>query len=252
MKAERDPDYLEVNKKHWDITAKRNYPEKAEFLRWIRDNEPYLEKIEPKIFPYLQKIKGKKIIVPQFGDALALLACAKRGAIVTGVDFSSEQVRLARESAKYCKVNVTLVKADWEHLPKSVPINYFHFAVAECGIFVWMKNLDAWMKNAYRVLRTGGRLVVTDFHPFELITEQKEGKTVVKRSYFDQCQAINHLASSKDAPPSAEFLWKLSDIVNAAIAAGLRIDRIEEFCYREKTVKAALVPTDFLIVATKK
>jgi hypothetical protein len=71
---------VEINREHWDAIAKRGDPKKAEYLRLIRDDYPYLEKMEPKIFPYLQKIQGKKIIVPQFGDALVLLACAKSGA----------------------------------------------------------------------------------------------------------------------------------------------------------------------------
>jgi SAM-dependent methyltransferase len=212
---------------------------------------PYLEKIEPKIFPYLQDITGRRIIVPQFGDGLVMLACAKSGAIVTGVDISSEQVELAKEGADYCGVHLTLVKADWQDLPKKVPRDHFDLVVTECGIFIWIKDLDAWMKNAYRVLKKRGRLVVSDFHPFNLVSERKGEKVVIERSYFDQNHPINHLASEENDPPSLEFLWKLSDIINAAIEAGFRIDRVEEFYVAEETKRIPLVPTDFLLTATK-
>jgi ubiquinone/menaquinone biosynthesis C-methylase UbiE len=248
-------DYVEINRKHWNAIAKRSDKQKAQYLRLIRDDRSYLEKIEPRIFPYLQKIQGKKIIIPQFGDALVLLACAKRGAIVTGVDFSREQIRLAEKEAKYCNVKATLMEADWQNLPENVPDNFYDLAVAECGIFIWIESLDAWMKNTYRVLKTKGKMVVTDFHPFSLITEQKQGRTVVKRSYFSQGHPINHLASDaskENAPPSAEFLWKLSDIINAAIEAGFRINRIEEFRVKQDAEDVSLIPTDFLLVATKK
>lgn len=89
-----------------------------------------------KTGPYLKHIKGKRIIVPQFGDSLAMLACAKKGAIVTGVDLSSEQVRLARKAAKYIGVDVELVEADWQDLPRSISKNYFDLVVTECGIFI--------------------------------------------------------------------------------------------------------------------
>lgn len=245
------PDYAQINKKHWDEIAKRDNPRRAEFLRKIRDNYPYLEEIEPKISPYLRSIKGKRVIVPQFGDGAVMLACAKRGGIVTGVDLSSEQVRLAKEGADYCRVHLTLVEADWQHLPKGVPRDHFDLAVTECGIFIWIRDLDAWMKNAYCVLKKSGRLVVTDFHPLNLIAEEKEGKTIIERSYFEQEHPINHLASEENDPPSLEFLWKLSDIVNAAITAGFRIDRIEEFYTEKEPGKIPLIPTDFLLAATK-
>jgi hypothetical protein len=111
------------------------------------------------------------------------------------------------------------------------------------------------MKSTHRVLKTKGKMVVTDFHPFSLITEQKQGKLVVKRSYFHQRHPIDHLASGpseKNAPPSAEFLWKLSDIINAAIQAGFQINRIEEFRAKQGSEGLSLIPTDFLLVATKK
>jgi ubiquinone/menaquinone biosynthesis C-methylase UbiE len=148
-------------------------------------------------------------------------------------------------------VHLTLVEADWQHLPKSVPRENFDFAVTECGVFIWIRDLDAWMRNAYSVLKKGGRLVVTDFHPLSLIAEGKGRKTTIERSYFEQKHPINHLASEESDPPSHEFLWKLSDIVNAAIGSGFRIDRIEEFYVVKEPEKVPLIPTDFLLTATR-
>lgn len=218
-------------------------------LKEIRDGTPYLEKWEPKIGPYLKHIRGKRIIVPQFGDGLVMLACAKKGAVVTGVDFSKEQVRLAKEAATYCRVNVNLVEADWQNLPKNIPNNHFDLAVTECGIFIWIKNLDAWMRNAYRVLKTGGELIVSDFHPLSMIADEKDGKVTFDRSYFDQNPKIYQ--PEENTPPAVEFLWKLCDIINAAIRAGFQIDCVEEYYVEKEAKKVPRLPTDFLLVATK-
>jgi len=177
-----------------------------------------------------------------------MLACAKRGAIVTGVDFSSEQVRLAREAAAYCGVNVNLVEADWQNLPESVSNNYFDLVVTECGIFIWTKNLDAWMRSAYRVLKNDSKLIVSDFHLISMIAELEDGKVAFRRSYFDQNPEI--CQSEEDASPSIEFRWKLSDIINATIQAGFRVDRVEEF-YIEEPADIPFIPNNFLLVATK-
>ena len=250
MATESYSDYVQVNKKHWNAIARHSNPERRKNMKLIRDGYPYLENIEPKISPYLQDIKGKDIIVPQFGDGLVMLACAKKGAHVTGVDISTEQIRLAKQGAQYCGVDIALVEADWQKLPKKIRDNSFDIAVTECGVFIWIKSLEAWMKNAYRVLRKGGRLIVSDFHPLSLCTEGSEGKSIVfTRSYFDQTPQVRH---EKGKPPSIEFTWKLSDIINAAVGAGFHIDHTEEYYVKEKAAKVPMIPTDFLIAATRK
>jgi len=249
MQPEDLRNYVRINKRHWDAIATRDWNKKLEELRQVKEDASYIEKWEPKIASYLNEIAGKKIIVPQFGDGHLMLACAKRGAIVTGVDLSSEQVRLAGEAAAYCGVKVDLVEADWRDLPKSVPDSCFDLAVTECGIFMWIQNLDAWMKNACRVLKTGGKLIVSDFHPISMIVEWKDGKMTFRRSYFDQSPEF--CESERDIPPSVEFRWKLCDIVNAAIRAGFKIDCLEEYRVAGKMKLCPFIPTDFLLVATK-
>jgi SAM-dependent methyltransferase len=251
MKHGDSRDYVQINKMHWDAWARRDWSYKAERLRQIRDGESYLENVEPKLAPYLRNIKGKKVVVPQFGDGLVMLACAKKGALVTGVDLSSEQVRLARQAAAYCGVNVNLVEGDWQNLPKSVPASHFDLAVTECGTFCWIGNPEAWMKSAYKVLKRGGKLAVSDFHPLSIIADEKDGEVSFRKSYFDQ-RPSRYEPEEKGVPPGVEFVWRLSDIINAAIRAGFTIERVEEFYNEEKSKKAPLLPTDFLLVATKK
>jgi len=240
-----------MNKRHWDAIALRDWPKKADLRKQIRDGLPYLEQMEPKLSSHLGVVIGKKVIVLQFGDALVLLALAKKGALVTGVDLSSEQIRLAKESADYCDVDVKLVEADCQNLPESIPNNHFDLAIAECGIFIWIENLDAWMRNAYKALRKGGRLIVSDFHPLSICTKGwREGEAVTfTRSYFDQQPQV---CQEENVPPSIEFLWKLSDVISAAIQAGFNIDHVEEYYVKEKVKGTPLIPTDFLLVATKK
>jgi SAM-dependent methyltransferase len=242
-------DYFQFNRKHWNVWARRDWPYKKDRLKQIKDGGPYLEDFEPKLAPYLSDIRGKKVIVLQFGDGLVLLACAKKGAVVAGVDFCREQIRLVEEAAKYCNVNVNLVEADCQNLPESIPTEYFDLAVAECGIFGWIWNLYAWMQNAYKVLKHGGKLAVSDFHPLSATAEEKEGKVIFRRSYFDQNPEVAR--PEENVPPAVWFHWKLSDIINTAIQARFHIDCVEEYYVEKETKKVLLLPTDFLLVATK-
>lgn len=180
-------DYVKMNRLHWNALADRWWKERASLLQQVKNDSAYIEQMEPKMAPYLRKIRGKKVIVLQFGDGFVMLACAKKGALVTGIDLSSEQVRRAEKAANECGVDVKPMEADCQNLPDSIRSSNFDLAVAECGIFIWIENLDAWMRNAHRVLKKGGRLIVSDFHPFSICTQWKEGETVTfTRSYFDQ------------------------------------------------------------------
>jgi len=248
-------DHIQINKLHWDAIAIQNWPsKKAELPDIVRDPDSYLKRVEPRMFPYLRDIKGKRVIVLQFGDAHVMLACALKGAEVTGVDFSSEQVRFAREAAKFCGVDANLVEADCQNLPESIPNSYFDFAVAECGIFIWIANLDAWMRNAHHVLKRGGKLIAQDFHPISCVAKDfrakiEDGIVAFRKSYLDQSPEVHQ--PEDDRPPAVEFTWKISDVINAAVDAGFQIDHLEEF-YDRPEESLNLIPNKYLLIATKK
>lgn len=242
-------DRVRMNKQHWDAMAVRTQQKKPRLIEQIRNGAPYLEQMEPKLAPYLSDIDEKKVIILQFGDALVLLACAKKGASVMGVDLSSEQVRLARESAAYCGVEVQLVQGDCQNLPESIPELYFDLAVAEDGIFIWIENLDAWMRNTYRVLKSGGILIVSDFHPLSHCTKEENGIVTFRRSYLNQQPGIYQ--PEPNIPPAMEFYWKISDIINAAIEVGFRIDHLDEWYVGPDSEEFRLTPNYFLLLARK-
>lgn len=104
------------------------------------------------------------------------------------------------------------------------------------------------MKNVWKVLGRWGGLIVSDFHPLSLITELKNGKVTFRKSYFDQSPEV--CKPRENVPPSVEFVWKLSDIINSAIQAGFRLDRVEEF-YVDEPDGVPFIPNIFLLVATK-
>lgn len=248
-------DYIRINKLHWNAIAVQNWPRtKADLPDIVRDPDSYLERQEPYMFPYLKDIEGKRVIVLQFGDATVMLACAMKGAEVTGVDLSSEQVRLARKAAKFCGVNVKLVEADCQNLPESTPNSYFDFAIAECGIFIWIADLDAWMRNAHRVLKRDRKLLAQDFHTISWVAKDfrakiEDGIVAFRKSYLDQSPEVYQ--SEDNIPPAVEFAWKISDVINAAVDAGFQIDRLEEF-YDRPEESLNLIPNKYLLVATKK
>jgi len=175
-----------------------------------------------------------------------MLSLAKKGAEVTGVDFSQEQVRLGKISARECGVDVDLLQADCHDLSGIIPGSSFDLAVAEEGVFSWIEDLSSWMRSTYRVLREGGCLLVSDHHPItSCLTTDEEGEPRFNSSYLDHRPRI---MDNEDAPQATVFLWKISDIVNAALEAGFLIQHMDEF---SDPGAETLAPKYFLLVAKK-
>jgi len=53
-------------------------------------------------------------------------------------------------------------------------------------------------------------LILSDFHPFSTITEFRNGKTTIEKSYFNQNPRL--FKEGPDMHPTIQFLWKLSDV----------------------------------------
>jgi SAM-dependent methyltransferase len=79
-----------------------------------------------------------------------------RGARVTAVDFSPEQLATARRCQEQFDIHFGLVEANAEALP--LRDDSFDLVLSEHGVGVWCEP-DAWVAEAARVLRPGARLV---------------------------------------------------------------------------------------------
>ncbi len=97
---------------------------------------------------------------------------ARRGAAVTGLDLSAEQLATARRLATAHDVPVTFIEGNAEVLPFEDAS--FDFAISEYGAAIWC-DPDVWLREAWRVLRPGGRLVFLGHHPFAIVSTPDSG-----------------------------------------------------------------------------
>jgi len=109
----------------------------------------------------------------------------RRGAAGTGIDASPQQLATARRLAQAHGVSLGLVHGDAEATP--FEDGSFDFAISEYGAATWCEPY-AWIPEAYRLLRPGGRLVFLGMHPVALLCSPADGSgplaSSLQRPYF--------------------------------------------------------------------
>jgi SAM-dependent methyltransferase len=180
-------------------------------------------------------------------DAISL---ARRGARVVGVDFSPASLEKARALARRCEVDVEFVEADATALPADLH-NRFDLVYATIGVISWIDDLRAWMGSAAGALRGGGRLLLVDIHPLYDMLESVDPLRFDFPYAADGARAFDEPGSyaGADLPVSSTetvvYAHSLGDVVNAALAAGLRIQRLDEHLEADFDPRGdILTPTD--------
>ncbi len=97
---------------------------------------------------------------------------ARRGAKVTAIDISAEQLATARQVATEHGAEIDFIEGNAEDT--GLPDGAFDFAVSEYGASIWCPP-DKWLPEAWRLLRPGGTLVFLGNHPLSLICSPLNG-----------------------------------------------------------------------------
>ena len=136
---------------------------------------------------------GKKAI------PLALL-----GSEVTIFDISEDNKKYALEVAKEVNVNISFEVGDVLEIDLSKYGEYFDVVFMEGGVLHYFHDIDEFMQIMYSILKQGGKIICSDFHPFTKIsdvlnlqqptmdyfsTEIFEGEMAHARFYDDEIRA---------------------------------------------------------------
>ena len=111
------------------------------------------------------------------------------------------------------------------------------------------------MKILYTLLRNEGLMILSDFHPFRKCVVKKENHFELELNYFNEEIHAGELAykqyfdekEQKDFPDVSIRLYTLSEILNAVIFAGFRLQKMEE----HQGWNGENIPWEFTVVAIK-
>ena len=133
----------------------------------------------------LGDVQGQSLLHLQCHFGLDSLALVRRGAKVTGVDFSGVSIAAARELARELNLDACFVESDVYHLPSNLR-GEFDIVFASHGVLCWLPYLAAWARVVAHFLKPGGRFCLVDGHPFAMIFDEHrtDGVLTLREPYF--------------------------------------------------------------------
>lgn len=151
---------------------------------------------------------------------------ARRGAEVTALDVSPRQLSTARRLSAAHRANITFLERNAE--ATGLADGLFDFAISEYGAAIWCEP-HVWLREAWRILKPGGRLVFLGNHPMVFTATPLSGadaEFVLHRSYRDLGR-LDWTEVEID-PGGVEFNMSLSNWMRLFRTIGFAVEDYEE------------------------
>jgi SAM-dependent methyltransferase len=222
-----------ANRRRWDELARAHYGSAFYDVEGFRRGGSRLRAIELK---EIGRVKGRDLLHLQCHFGLDTLSFARLGARVTGVDFSSVAIDLARDLAVELRLDARFVRADVTKLPRSLSSS-FDIAYTSRGVLGWIPDLAKWARGIATALRPGGLFYMLEGHPVAATFDDESAAFGIRYPYFPRRSPQRYKVEGSYADRTLRFTQKydyewphaLGDVVTALADAGLRIAFIHEF-----------------------
>ena len=248
-------EYTKQHKKAWEYNAYEFWvthagtPEER-----AKEDREDPEKMLRKYARYFDRYEGVKVanICGSCGKKAVPLALL--GAEVTVFDISEENRRYAAETARAAGVPLDYVVTDVMEIDLEKYGGYFDVVFMEGGILHYFHDIDEFMRMMFSLLKPGGKMICSDFHPFTKIMDSlKLERPVI--GYFSTEIYEGEMAHARFFPeeirskmPKCSLRrYTMSEIVNSVIRSGFRLDRLDEHPAWENDQ----LPGEFTIIAYK-
>ena len=249
----------EANRKGWDAASPAWQATIEKRVDWRRCRTDPTVALDRRELGFIGQAAGKDVCVLGSGDNLAVLALSGMGARVTSVDISQAQLDTAASRAGELGLDVTFLRADVVDLG-ALGDETFDLVYTGGHVAVWVSDLKAYYAEAYRILRRGGTLVVSEYHPFRRVWRESSDRLELEHGYlergpyrYDRSESV--AGAAPGSLPSYEFRWTVADYVTALMNGGCELVAIDEFGDGEEcweTAPMTGLPGSLLLVGRKR
>lgn len=229
-------DYSIKNKKAWEYNA---------YDFWLREAglpEERAKKIaaDPigalkRYAAYFDTYEGIRVanICGSCGKKAVPLAVL--GAKVSIFDISEANRKYALELAEAAGVMVDYQVGDVLELDMKRYGSFFDVVFMEGGVLHYFHDINQFMGIMYALLKPDGKMICSDFHPFSKVMEVLDINQPIM-SYFSEDVFEGEMAHARfyeekirrQFPRCSYRKYTVSEIINAVIAAGFRLQRFDE------------------------
>jgi ubiquinone/menaquinone biosynthesis C-methylase UbiE len=223
--------YFDTNRRSWDKATpfhiQSSFYDHAAFLAGASTLKPIEENL-------LGDLEGKALLHLQCHFGQDTISLQRKGALVTGVDFSEAAIEEARRSAAQLSIPADFICCNIYDLPRLLD-KRFDIVFTSYGVIGWLPDLKSWAALINRFLKPGGRFLMAEFHPF-VWTLDSEFKGI-GYDYFNAGPIFETLSGTyadPAAPIEQEHIsWNhsLSEVFQALLNEGMHIDQFHEYDY---------------------
>ncbi|MCI4368911.1 MAG: methyltransferase domain-containing protein [Thermoplasmata archaeon] len=231
-----DRSRMRANLGKWDESVPHHVASRLYQVPAFRRGRDTLNSIEVAA---VGPVRGLSLLHLQCHFGLDTLSWARRGAKVTGVDFSPTAVVTARTLAQETGIPARFVESNIYDLPKRLK-GSFDVVYTAKGALCWLPDLDAWGRVVAHFLKPGGRFFVLDDHSAaDIYRNERETRAwELEGSYFsrepfreesDGTYAVAHAPFKNKV--SYSWVHPVSEVITALLRAGLVLEEFREFPY---------------------
>jgi len=228
-------DPIEINRQNWNERAAIHARDTSGDYRLdrFRAGEDCLHAIEAA---ELGDISGKRVLHLQCHIGRDTLCLARRGARVTGLDFSGSALDVARCLSQETGLKADFVQGTVDQAPVLTP-GPFDLVFTTWGTICWLPDMAVWAKVIASVLAPEGELYFADAHPAFNVLEDSNGKLVPTYDFQTPAdrplQFVNETTYTGDPTilshqSTREWIHSLSAVLGGLIDAGLTITMFRE------------------------
>ena len=239
-----------INRAHWDALAAAHGQDAIYDSEALIAGADSLHAAEAAgVREAVGAVAGLDVLHLQCHIGFDAISLARRGARVVGADFSPGSLEKARALARRCEVDVEFVEADATKLSAELH-NRFDLVYATIGVIPWIDDLQAWMRSAAAAMRGGGKLLLVEIHPLYLTVESLDPLRLDFPYAHDGARSYDMPGSYAGADldvaatASVEYGHSIAEVVNAALAAGLKIQRLDEHVESDHDPRGDILPRE--------
>jgi SAM-dependent methyltransferase len=226
-------EWIDTNRTLWDERVALHVGSDFYNVAAFKAGAPVLEPFE---LEHVGDVRGKSLVHLQCHFGLDTLDWARRGARVTGVDFSEPAVRAARALAADVGLPARFETAN-VYDAASVLGDTYDVVYTGQGALCWLPDLGRWAQVVSELLVPGGFLYLTEFHP---VTDMMaDDSFAITRDYFGRPEGylfddgLTYVETGERTASSRSFEWlhATSSVISSLLAAGLRLQLFVEHAF---------------------